>query len=196
MAGKAPLPGARGEAFATLVTSDSYVVGAVVLASSLQSTGATRPIVCMVSPQVCSRPRARPRHVVRVRARARTSDAAPLRLSRAGVGGEPQGAARRGDGARGRGRCAPLSGPSALWSHQGPPAFDRLRLPAACADIAAPQTSDVEAWNQSGYTKLNLWSLTDYSMLVYVDADCLVVERLPARVRSTCTLLRHCARAA
>ena len=45
---------ARGEAFATLVTSDSYVVGAVVLASSLQSTGATRPIVCMVSPQVCS----------------------------------------------------------------------------------------------------------------------------------------------
>ena len=53
MAGKAPLPGARGEAFATLVTSDSYVVGAVVLASSLQSTGATRPIVCMVSPQVC-----------------------------------------------------------------------------------------------------------------------------------------------
>ena len=56
MAGKAPLPGARGEAFATLVTSDSYVVGAVVLASSLQSTGATRPIVCMVSPQVCSAP--------------------------------------------------------------------------------------------------------------------------------------------
>ena len=53
IAGKAPLPGARGEAFATLVTSDSYVVGAVVLASSLQSTGATRPIVCMVSPQVC-----------------------------------------------------------------------------------------------------------------------------------------------
>lgn len=45
------------------------------------------------------------------------------------------------------------------------------------ADIASPEVSAVSAWNQSGYTKLNLWRLTDYSKLVYVDADCLVLQR-------------------
>ena len=43
------------EAFITMVTSDSYVVGAVVLAHSLQSTcnvSQTRPIVCMITPEV------------------------------------------------------------------------------------------------------------------------------------------------
>lgn len=46
------------EAFATMVTSDSYVVGAVVLADSLQSTCAAaqrRPLVCMVTSQVALR---------------------------------------------------------------------------------------------------------------------------------------------
>ena len=45
------------EAWVTMVTSDSYVVGAVVLAHSLQSTCTVshkRPIVCMVTPGVSS----------------------------------------------------------------------------------------------------------------------------------------------
>eukprot|EP00277_Geminigera_cryophila_P010898 CAMPEP_0179455574 /NCGR_PEP_ID=MMETSP0799-20121207/39504_1 /TAXON_ID=46947 /ORGANISM="Geminigera cryophila, Strain CCMP2564" /LENGTH=234 /DNA_ID=CAMNT_0021254721 /DNA_START=29 /DNA_END=736 /DNA_ORIENTATION=+ len=45
-------------------------------------------------------------------------------------------------------------------------------------DIAAPRVSDVEAWNQSGYTKLNLWRLTHYSKIAYIDADCLVVQSM------------------
>lgn len=37
------------QAFVTLVTSDSYVVGALVLAHSLRQVGATRRLICMVT---------------------------------------------------------------------------------------------------------------------------------------------------
>ena len=43
------------EAYVTMVTSDSYVVGAVVLANSLQSSSEAsrvRPLLCMVTPEV------------------------------------------------------------------------------------------------------------------------------------------------
>ena len=136
------------EAFATMVTSDSYVVGAVVLASSLQSASARRPVVCMVSPQVS----AESRKVLR---------GAGMELADV-EGGSPT--------------C--LCGRAAIFVLVAP----RLFASAACADIAAPRTSDVEAWNQSGYTKLNLWRLVRYSKLVYVDADCLVVERSPVHL--------------
>ncbi|EKX51383.1 hypothetical protein GUITHDRAFT_65972, partial [Guillardia theta CCMP2712] len=36
----------------------------------------------------------------------------------------------------------------------------------------------IDAWDQSGYTKLNIWKLTEFSKLVYVDADCLVMESI------------------
>jgi len=108
--------GIGGEAFATMVTSDSYVVGAIVVADSLYSTcGHKRPVICMVTTSV--------------------SQASRKMLSGAG-----------------------------------------LQLEEV-DDIASKGMSDVEAWNQSGYTKLNLWRLTHYSKLVYVDADCLVVQR-------------------
>ena len=38
------------EAYVTLVTSDSYVVGALVLGHSLRRVGTTRRLVCMVTP--------------------------------------------------------------------------------------------------------------------------------------------------
>ena len=107
------------EAFVTMVTSDSYVVGAVVLAGSLQATSTAaqrRPIVCMVTAGVSEESR-------------KTLRGAGLEVKEV-------------------------------------------------ADIPSPTgKSDVEAWVQSGYTKLNLWRLTQYSKLVYVDADCLIVER-------------------
>jgi hypothetical protein len=133
------------EAFATMVTSNSYVVGAVVLASSIQSASARRPVVCMVSPQVS----AESRKVLR------------------GAGMELVDVAGRSTD------C--LCGRAVMFALVVP----RLFASAACADIAAPRTSDVEAWNQSGYTKLNLWTLVRYSKIVYIDADCLVVERSP-----------------
>ena len=43
------------EAYVTMVTSDSYVVGAIVLANSLQSASLAtdkRPFICMVTPEV------------------------------------------------------------------------------------------------------------------------------------------------
>lgn len=33
----------------------------------------------------------------------------------------------------------------------------------------------VEGWINSGYTKLNIWKLTEYSKIVYIDADAIVV---------------------
>lgn len=37
------------EAYVTLVTSEGYVVGALVLAHSLRLSGTQRPIICLVS---------------------------------------------------------------------------------------------------------------------------------------------------
>ena len=105
------------EAFVTLVTSESYVVGAVVLADSLRGCcGDERPMVCMVTDVV--------------------SDESRRVLKGAGMRVEE------------------------------------------VTPIASPGTSEIAAWNQSGYTKLNLWQLTQYSKLVYVDADCLVVASM------------------
>jgi len=33
-------------------------------------------------------------------------------------------------------------------------------------------------WTSCGYSKLNLWSLTDYERLIYIDADCIVKSSL------------------
>lgn len=46
-----------GEAFVTLVTSDSYCMGAIVVAKSLQRHGTTRSIVVMVTPNVSEQKR-------------------------------------------------------------------------------------------------------------------------------------------
>lgn len=49
--------GEAGEAFVTLVTSDSYCMGAVVVARSLRRHGTTRSIVVMVTPNVSEQSR-------------------------------------------------------------------------------------------------------------------------------------------
>mmetsp|Transcript_45652 Transcript_45652/g.108455 ORF Transcript_45652/g.108455 Transcript_45652/m.108455 type:complete len:279 (-) Transcript_45652:51-887(-) len=40
--------------------------------------------------------------------------------------------------------------------------------------IPAPAASGVAEWDNVGYTKLNLWRLTRWRTLVYIDADCVV----------------------
>eukprot|EP00939_MAST-03C_sp_MAST-3C-sp1_P000798 g798.t1 len=37
-------------------------------------------------------------------------------------------------------------------------------------------TSHVEGWINSGYTKLHIWNFVEYSKIVYIDADALVLE--------------------
>ncbi len=46
-------------------------------------------------------------------------------------------------------------------------------------DIAMPANDNANKdvpWLQSGYTKLNLWNLTHFKKLVYIDSDCVVLE--------------------
>ena len=101
------------EAYITMVTSTEYVIGALVMAHSLKTTGTTKPLLCMVT--------------------------------------------------------------NALGQQD----LDSLRagglLPLVVDLILAPCESGIREWADVGYTKLNLWSLTDWDKLVYIDADCLIV---------------------
>eukprot|EP00931_Biecheleriopsis_adriatica_P070286 TRINITY_DN44063_c0_g1_i1.p1 TRINITY_DN44063_c0_g1~~TRINITY_DN44063_c0_g1_i1.p1 ORF type:complete len:251 (-),score=36.41 TRINITY_DN44063_c0_g1_i1:294-1046(-) len=44
--------------------------------------------------------------------------------------------------------------------------------------IANPHTTDVAGWVNSGFTKLRLWEQEDFVKLIYIDADCLVLENI------------------
>ena len=44
--------------------------------------------------------------------------------------------------------------------------------------IPAPVSSNVQEWDIVGYTKLNLWGMSDWDFLVYIDADCLIVGNM------------------
>jgi len=56
----------------------------------------------------------------------------------------------------------------------------RLRDPfieLRCVDaLASPHITAVAAWENSGFTKLRVWEQVDFEKLVYIDADCLVLE--------------------
>lgn len=44
--------------------------------------------------------------------------------------------------------------------------------------IPNPHQTDVAGWRNSGFTKLRIWEQTDFQKLVYIDADCLVLENI------------------
>lgn len=44
--------------------------------------------------------------------------------------------------------------------------------------VASPHRTDVPAWENSEFTKLRVWEQTDFDVLVYIDADCLVLENV------------------
>lgn len=46
------------------------------------------------------------------------------------------------------------------------------------AGIENPHETDVAGWANSGFTKLRVWEQDDYEKIVYVDADCLVLENI------------------
>jgi alpha-N-acetylglucosamine transferase len=48
------------------------------------------------------------------------------------------------------------------------------------AEIEERKASDplTPSWYGSAYTKLHIWTLTEYSQVFYIDADCLVVGEL------------------
>lgn len=44
--------------------------------------------------------------------------------------------------------------------------------------IANPHHTSVAGWVNSGFTKLRLWEQDDFSKLVYVDADCIIMQNI------------------
>ena len=103
------------EAYITMVTSKDYIVGAIVMAHSLRSTGSIKSILCLVT--------------------SNDLDDRDLEsLSSAGL------------------------------------------LPVKVDPIPAPSSSGIKEWDNVGYTKINIWSLCEWDVLVYIDADCLVLE--------------------
>ncbi|KAJ0394735.1 hypothetical protein P43SY_003765 [Pythium insidiosum] len=60
----------------------------------------------------------------------------------------------------------------------------RLAISLRCVpDIGIPEltpvrTVHVAGWVNSGYSKLNVFALEEYEKVVYIDADCLVLENL------------------
>ena len=51
---------------------------------------------------------------------------------------------------------------------------EALHVPAIANPHAA--AAHVAGWVNSGYTKLQIWGLTQFKKVVFLDADCLVVE--------------------
>lgn len=107
------------EAFVTLVTSDSYVVGALVLGHSLKSVGSTRRLICMVTSSLAADSIAALREVFEVRF------------------------------------VDPLN------------SGDERNL----ALLGRPELGPT-------FTKLQLWSLTDLSKVVFLDADMIVLQNI------------------
>lgn len=106
-------PGKRS--YATLLTSDSFLMAVQALAASLKATGTRQRLLLLHTDQVS------------------------------------------------RGVVARLAG-------------DPFVDPRLVVAIPNPHDTEVEGWVNSGFTKLRLWEQVDFEKLVYVDADCLVLE--------------------
>lgn len=55
------------------------------------------------------------------------------------------------------------------------PLCDEVREVEAIPNPFAPH---VQGWTDSGFTKLHIWALEEYARVVYIDADCLVLQDL------------------
>mmetsp|Transcript_24821 Transcript_24821/g.44930 ORF Transcript_24821/g.44930 Transcript_24821/m.44930 type:complete len:179 (+) Transcript_24821:98-634(+) len=52
--------------------------------------------------------------------------------------------------------------------------------------IPNPHKTDVPGWVNSGFTKLRLWEQEDFAKIVYIDADCLVLENIDELFDTPC----------
>ncbi|CAE7732850.1 IPUT1 [Symbiodinium sp. CCMP2592] len=59
----------------------------------------------------------------------------------------------------------------------------QLRLVDA---IPNPHKTDVSGWANSGFTKLRLWEQVDFAKIVYVDADCIILENIDELFARSC----------
>eukprot|EP00485_Elphidium_margaritaceum_P013983 CAMPEP_0202731248 /NCGR_PEP_ID=MMETSP1385-20130828/187053_1 /ASSEMBLY_ACC=CAM_ASM_000861 /TAXON_ID=933848 /ORGANISM="Elphidium margaritaceum" /LENGTH=652 /DNA_ID=CAMNT_0049397541 /DNA_START=1 /DNA_END=1959 /DNA_ORIENTATION=- len=56
--------------------------------------------------------------------------------------------------------------------------FDQILEIEHIPNPNAPATVHVESWVAVGFTKLRIWSLTEYDQVLYIDADCAVVANI------------------
>ncbi|CAK9072896.1 unnamed protein product [Durusdinium trenchii] len=56
----------------------------------------------------------------------------------------------------------------------------------AVETIANPHSTDVPGWVNSGFTKLRVWEQEEFAKLVYIDADCLILENIDELFASVC----------
>ena len=109
----------RKYAYATLITSDSFIMGVETMLFSLRSTGTKLPIIVLVTEQVSKS--------VQERLSASTSN------------------------------------------------VEVKVVPT----IANPNTEvHIEGWVNSGYTKLGIWTLLEYNIVFYIDADTTIMENV------------------
>ncbi|CAE7313747.1 gyg-1 [Symbiodinium natans] len=60
-------------------------------------------------------------------------------------------------------------------------------LQLRCVDVIPnPHVTDVSGWVNSGFTKLRLWEQVDFEKIVYIDADCLVLENIDELFQREC----------
>mmetsp|Transcript_54914 Transcript_54914/g.110212 ORF Transcript_54914/g.110212 Transcript_54914/m.110212 type:complete len:228 (-) Transcript_54914:15-698(-) len=64
--------------------------------------------------------------------------------------------------------------PSVLSRLSGTPLLELREVEA----IPNPHKTDVPGWVNSGFTKLRVWEQDDFEKLIYVDADCVVLESI------------------
>ncbi|CAL1155613.1 unnamed protein product [Cladocopium goreaui] len=56
----------------------------------------------------------------------------------------------------------------------------------AVETIPNPHSTSVPGWVNSGFTKLRVWEQDDFAKLVYIDADCLVLENVDELFDRSC----------
>lgn len=137
------------KAYVTLVTSDSWVVGAEVMMSTLLSTGTTLDRVVLVTADVSEGMRTKLRKGgVIVREVEPISFDNTSSVAETSVSSEVHSA----EG----GAVSAASGPEARGKH----------------------FCHVAGWSLVGLTKLRIWELVEYAQVLYIDADCIVMENL------------------
>uniref|UniRef100_A0A0K6S9Q6 Uncharacterized protein n=1 Tax=Chromera velia CCMP2878 TaxID=1169474 RepID=A0A0K6S9Q6_9ALVE len=142
------------EAFVTLVTSDSFVVGVEVLACSLRKTGTLRPLVVLYTPQLT------PSAVEKL---------SSLSSHIFGVRASEDGSANQDEGEW------PMKEISRLQAEKE---FCVILHRVGPLPNPHEKCVHVDGWVNSGFTKLRIWQLTVFSQVVYVDADCVVCEAI------------------
>eukprot|EP00933_Yihiella_yeosuensis_P081087 TRINITY_DN94625_c0_g1_i1.p1 TRINITY_DN94625_c0_g1~~TRINITY_DN94625_c0_g1_i1.p1 ORF type:complete len:251 (-),score=41.69 TRINITY_DN94625_c0_g1_i1:213-965(-) len=105
------------KAYATLITSDDFLMAVQALLSSLRATGTEIPVIVLHTDQV--------------------SNGVLSRLEK-----------------------------------------EKSSLLRRVEAIPNPHKTNVAGWVNSGFTKLRLWEQDDFAKIVYVDADCLVLENV------------------